>query len=200
MRNEKLPTVLQPSKLMKILKHAGQFLYGFLFGSLLFVGLLVVVSGLNIPGGYKLYTVQSGSMEPTIHTGSIVTVQPQAEYQKGDIVTIRESAYSNVTLTHRIVDVKTKEGSIFYVTRGDANKTNDGEERPKANVIGKEIATVPYIGYILAYAKTKNGLLFLIIIPCLMLLVNELFTIKNEIISLLQSGKKKKAVFHRIRV
>lgn len=179
------------TKLLAVwLKRAGAFVYGFIFGGLLFVGALVVVSGLNIPGGYKLYTIQSGSMEPTLHTGSIVTVQPQADYQKGDIVTIRESPASNVTLTHRIVEVKTVDGRVQYVTRGDANNANDPEERPKTNVIGKEIATVPYLGYILSYTKTKNGLLFLIIIPCIILIYSELLSIKNEAVRMLRARKK----------
>lgn len=201
---------IKKTKLLSVwLKRAGAFVYGFIFGGLLLVGGLVAVSGLNIPGGYKLYTVQSGSMEPTLHTGSIVTVQPQKDYQNGDIVTIRESPASNVTLTHRIVEVKTVDGRVQYVTRGDANKANDPEERPKTNVVGKEIATVPYLGYILSYAKTKNGLLFLIIIPCVILIYNELLSIKTEALRLVHARKKKLThtadkglnnIFHRIRL
>ena len=47
------------------------------------VALFLVASTLNIPGGYKLYTVQSGSMLPQIKIGSIVVSRQASAYQVG---------------------------------------------------------------------------------------------------------------------
>ncbi len=59
-----------------------------LFAIVIFaVVLFVVVSMFPIPGNYKLLIVQSGSMEPNIHTGSVVVVKPAENYKAGDVIT-----------------------------------------------------------------------------------------------------------------
>jgi len=39
---------------------------------------------LRIPGNFKSLVVLSGSMEPSIKTGSVVAIKSQAEYAVGD--------------------------------------------------------------------------------------------------------------------
>ena len=51
------------------------------------IALLLIISVLPITGNYKVMTVLSGSMEPTIKMGSIVVVKPQENYKIGDIIT-----------------------------------------------------------------------------------------------------------------
>src|SRR4030042_2862727 len=54
-------------------------------------------------GGIKLFTVQSGSMEPAIKAGSMVVVKAQSDYQIKDVVTFRGQENQQKTTTHRII-------------------------------------------------------------------------------------------------
>ncbi|MHA1331703.1 MAG: signal peptidase I, partial [Candidatus Hodarchaeales archaeon] len=110
--------------------------------------------------------------------------KPAEKYQKGDIITVAEPANPKVTLTHRIVDIEKRGDKIFYTTKGDANEEADTEKRPKENVLGKVILTIPYLGYPISFAKTTKGLIILIIIPAVIIIYDELRKIKEEIIKI----------------
>lgn len=72
-------------------------------------------------GVYQLYSVESGSMEPTLTVGSVIvcekTQHPESLYA-GQIVTFR--TLSGIVVTHRIIDVVQDEsGNVSYRTKGD---------------------------------------------------------------------------------
>jgi len=150
-----------------------------LFG-LIAIGILVVFSFVPFPGNYKIFTVQSGSMEPAIKTGSLIFSKPMADYAVGDIVT-KKTTDPKITITHRIISKKEVDGKTVFETQGDANKAPDGEKFAKEGIIGKEIISIPYIGYPVSYAKTTPGLILLIIIPAVIIVYDELNKIKKEI-------------------
>jgi signal peptidase I len=147
---------------------------------LVLLGVFVVFSFIPFPGNYKVFTVQSGSMEPTIHTGSMIFVKPMADYNVGDIVTKRTND-PKVTITHRIVSKEEAQGKITFDTKGDANQSADGEKFTKEGIIGKMIAKIPFLGYPVGYAKTTPGLILLIIIPAVIIIYDEMNKIKDEI-------------------
>jgi len=68
------------------MRKASNIFYWLLVAALFLIAVTFTVSELDLPGGVKFYTIQSGSMEPALHTGSIVAVKPQDTYQKGDII------------------------------------------------------------------------------------------------------------------
>lgn len=109
---------------------------------LIATGLLVVFSFIDIPGNYKIFTVQSGSMEPAIHTGSLIFVKPLADYSVGDIVT-KKTDDPKMTVTHRIVSKEEVDGQVAFETKGDANDSSDGEKFGKDMIIGKKIPHNP---------------------------------------------------------
>lgn len=147
---------------------------------ILIVVVLVVISFVPIPGNYKLLIVQSGSMEPSIKTGSVVVVKPTEDYKAGDVITF-SGKEKNKTTTHRIVDMEVVSGKINYITKGDANNTEDTSKTSKEKVIGKVLTTVPYAGYILAAAKEPIGFVFLVIVPCAIIVLEEAGKIVKEI-------------------
>jgi len=147
---------------------------------LILLGVFVVFSFIPFPGNYKIFTVQSGSMEPTIHTGSLIFVKPETDYNVGDIIT-RKTNDPKITITHRIVEKKNDDGRITFKTKGDANDGNDSEDVAKGTVIGKEIFKVPYLGYPVGFAKTTAGLIILIVIPAVIIIYDEINKIKAEI-------------------
>lgn len=173
----------------RIIKKFEKVLYGLVFGALIIIAVIVAMSAVKIPGNYKLLVVQSGSMEPAVQRGAVAVVKPQKEYKVQDVVTVRESVSSKVSVTHRIVKIEKKDGNTFFITKGDSNNSPDTEKRPEQNVTGRLLFSIPYAGYVVDFAKTKTGLLLLILLPCALIIFSEILNIKKEL-----SGFKKKYV------
>ncbi len=114
--------------------------------------LAILVVGVRIIG-IQPYIVLSGSMEPVIHTGSMVYVREAdpAELAEGDIITFR--MVGGVTATHRIIEV-TEEG---FVTKGDANDFADNNVVAPESVIGRYVFSVPYLGFGVSFVQQPPG-------------------------------------------
>lgn len=144
---------------------------------------LTVLSVLGIPKGFRVFTVMSGSMEPTILTGSMIFVMPTDNYIKGDIISFDKTDNAGVvnTITHRINDViYSDNGPISFITKGDANNTIDLDYVFKDQIIGKEVFSIPVLGYPISFAKTKVGVILLILIPSLIFVGLEVLKIRKE--------------------
>lgn len=142
--------------------------------------LMVVVtigSNTNVAGGYRSFLVQSGSMEPTIMTGDIIIVQKKTVYTTGDVVTFDDDGR---IVTHRITRERTESGDRQYETKGDANRSADEATITTQDIVGAVTFTIPKLGYMVAFAKSLPGLIVLILIPAIMLVVNELIKTKKD--------------------
>jgi len=177
---------------MKQLKKLGNFFYGLVFTALLLVAAIITFSTFDFPGNYKLYSVMSGSMEPAIGVGSVVLIKPQESYLPGDVVTVKDTENPREPVTHRIQSIEEATGGAIIVTKGDANESADSGQRLQKDILGKVQLSVPHVGYIVSFGKTRDGLIFLVIIPVTIIIYSELLTIKNETIKLLQERKKRK--------
>jgi signal peptidase len=132
-------------------------------------------------GGFKLLVVKSGSMEPSIKTGSMVIDKNFDNYNINDIITFKNSENPNETTTHRIVNIELQGSSKLFETKGDANDASDSDKTTQSNVLGKVILTVPYFGYAVTFARTLPGLIIFIIIPALIIIYDEIMKIRAEI-------------------
>ena len=147
---------------------------------LLMVSSLFLVPLIPFENNIQIKIVESGSMEPSILTGSLVVIRPQISYGVGDVVTF-ESASADVPTTHRIVGVRESAGKPFFMTKGDANEEADTQEAALRSVIGKVIIAVPYAGFVLDFARQPLGFLFLIILPALVIIFGEIEKIWQQI-------------------
>jgi signal peptidase len=150
---------------------------------------LLMISSFDIPGlPLDARTVLTGSMEPTLPTGSIVFIYPQDTYAKDDIVTYqRTDSQLEVPITHRIIEVETGEnGETLFKTKGDANDYPDFEPVRSAEISGKVIFHLPFIGRLLDAAKTPIGFAALIVIPALLVIMDEI----KKIIGYLRGRKE----------
>ncbi len=154
--------------------------YNIFCGILLVVILLLIFSVFPITGNFKILMVQSGSMEPTIQTGSVVFVKPAKDYKINDIITFGQATKTKAPTTHRIVDIRVQASEPIYTTKGDANNGPDQKEITKKEIIGKVLFHIPYLGYAVSFAKTKLGFALVIIIPALAVILEESVKIKNE--------------------
>ncbi|MFY9385524.1 MAG: signal peptidase I [Dethiobacteria bacterium] len=111
--------------------------------------------------GYKLFTVMSGSMEPAVKVGSVVVVQPlpPEAVQPGDIITYRSETGRNF-ITHRVARINS-EGALLFYTMGDANEALDPLPAQARQLVGKVALSVPYLGYLLFFFRTRAGLMLL---------------------------------------
>jgi signal peptidase len=137
------------------------------------LGALLLLVHLEVINGYELRIVQSGSMEPTISTGSLVLVQAQERYAVDDIVTFRTGERDGIPTTHRIVADGLRSGELVYTTKGDANEEADLEPVTQREIIGRVIVSAPYLGYLLDFARQPLGFMLLIVLPALLIVFEE---------------------------
>ena len=142
-------------------------------------GLFFIATMIPIPGNFEVRVVQSGSMEPAIHTGSVVVIKPSSEYGVGDIITFSDPT-NNTPTTHRIVALGTTAEDTF-VTKGDANDGNDMGEISKERIMGKVVASIPFVGYLLDAGKKPIGFALLVVLPALIIISEEFSKIVKEI-------------------
>ena len=176
-----------------------------IFGNVVFVLLLLmkavlsffliqskISGGVPTVAGYQMYIVLSGSMSPEFDTGSLAFVRETRpeEIVVGDIITFRTQAGSDSLTTHRVVEVL-REGELGFVTRGDANNVNDPNPVLADNVVGRVTGSIPYLGYLLNYVQTRQGLILLIFVPGVLIILFELGKIMKYLTSGEGSSKKK---------
>ena len=156
---------------------------------LIFVALLLTWFLVPTQNGPKLFVVLSGSMQPAIRTGSVVVAKQADQYKVGDVVTFGKNTVKEIPTTHRIVEQKDISGVSVFITKGDANNAPDGEPVRKETIQGRVLFSVPYVGYLLSAAKSKQGLLILIIVGAIVI-YSELMRIQKEVRNLTQKKKE----------
>ncbi len=154
--------------------------YGLIVGVVL-LGLLLLMPLVPVPGNFEVKIVQSGSMEPEIKTGSLIVMRPTGDYQVGDIITFYFERGDQVPTTHRIVEVDEIGRGISYLTKGDANNAPDPRPIPRTQVLGEVFFSIPYMGFILDFAKKPLGFVLLIGIPAGFVLFDEGVALWNEL-------------------
>lgn len=110
--------------------------------------------------GLQVFTVLSGSMEPTYHVGSLIYVKEVDPYElkSGDVITFMMN--EDTVATHRIEEVivdENDESVVRFRTKGDANQAADGSLVHYKNVIGSPVFTIPKLGYIADYIQNPPG-------------------------------------------
>ena len=128
-------------------------------------------------GGYSLFRVVTGSMEPTMKVGTMLIAKdtPIEEIQPGQIVTYhsREPGKFRLIITHRVVSVvEGSNGQVYLETKGDANPYADPNYVDENYLIGKVIT---YTGKNNIFAGLMNivtgkvGFLACIVLPCILI-------------------------------
>lgn len=123
--------------------------------------------------GIMPYVVMSGSMEPSISTGSIAYINSNIkakEIQVGDVIGFNSD---NGQVTHRVVEINSN-GS--FVTKGDNNKDNDIKPVQPSKVEGKTVFSIPFIGRLATFVKTGPGICFV----CIYIFLNALCIIFDK--------------------
>ncbi|HHX23401.1 MAG: signal peptidase I [Tepidanaerobacteraceae bacterium] len=178
----------------------GRIMGNILFGLMLIVIALLVFSLVSMKmsggppkvAGHQMYIVLSGSMNPAFDTGSLVFVKPTSAdmIKEGDIITYRGLGDGERLISHRAVAINNTEDGIHITTKGDANDATDPNPVTSDNLVGKVVLAIPYLGYLVNFTQTKQGLITLILIPAAILLIFESINLYNNVKAL----NKEKAV------
>lgn len=116
--------------------------------------------------GIVPYVVLSGSMEPTIETGSLCFINKHEkinDIKEKDIIAFKMK--DGTLVTHRAI--KINENGIK--TKGDNNKEADSSLVTSNNFVGKNIFWIPKLGYgVMAFQSTSGKI---VIITCVVILL-----------------------------
>lgn len=120
--------------------------------------------------GHRMYIVDSGSMAPTLPVDSMIIIKEVKANQikNNDIVTYYAGS-GDTRVTHRVVEI-VEEGKQF-ITRGDANNTEDSNILQGDRIVGKVVFKIPYIGKVFRILNSEIGILVLIILGILWVIV-----------------------------
>src|SRR4051794_5688871 len=100
--------------------------------------------------GAQPYTIETGSMQPSLPPGTLVVVKQAAaaDLGIGDVITYQLRSGSSDVVTHRIVRQGVDgAGHPVFWTRGDANSAIDAAPIRPVQVRGRLWYSVPYLGY-----------------------------------------------------
>ena len=120
-------------------------------------------------GGVSPLIVLTDSMDPVIKSGDIIlTKQIEGEdVVKGDVISFFDPAGNGTSVvTHRVVDIKTEKGEIFFQTKGDANNIEDRRWVSENALVGKWTERrIPLVGHVALFMQSTVGLLLCIFLP-----------------------------------
>jgi signal peptidase I len=124
--------------------------------------------------GFRLQPVLSASMSPTYPVGSLLVVGPidAGIVESGMAVTFEDPAEAARTVAHRVVRQAPGE-ALAFVTRGDANATEDPFPVPARSIRGHVLWSVPSLGTVLDAVAWPRGFLILVVIPGSLLAATE---------------------------
>lgn len=126
--------------------------------------------------GWEPLIVMSGSMEPTIPTGSVLfTDTGHRDAMEGDIITYyldRGWDEAKKLVTHRVVRAEQTAEGVYYITKGDSNAQEDFVPVSSNQVTGIYVFHIPKAGWIMSKLDRR-----LLITAALWLLLLNIFGI-----------------------
>jgi signal peptidase I len=133
-----------------------------LLGAALVFAIVLVLPSVS---GHRSLTVLSGSMEPTLETGSVVVDEMIAptEARVGDIVTFSDPAHPERLITHRLRHAEVEGDTVHMVTKGDANDAPERWDVEASGQIGRVVFHVPLLGHARAMVGTRQGYVVLML-------------------------------------
>ena len=159
----------------------------FVFVLTIFVLVTLIMLGTKL-FGYQILTVDSGSMEPNFPEDSLIFVKmvDPSELQADDVITFTVDEKGTL-VTHRIVAVLKDERS--FITRGDANNTNDPNTVPFGNVVGKAELCLPKAGAVFRVVTAQENRVYVYIVIGILIGLTVMWIILDHI-----KKKKTKAI------
>jgi signal peptidase len=134
------------------------------------VVLMAIPAGLSL-FGFRAYVIYGGSMGSALPMGSVglsKTVD-SSSLEVGDIIAVKRAG-GGVPVLHRVVNIKTDGDANLYVTQGDKNSSADPEPARLEGTGDKVVFAIPYLGYLVHFARSALGRTLFLFLPSSVLL------------------------------
>lgn len=123
---------------------------------LLIYAVLAVLVVFVSPGmfGFRTYTGVGTSMGDAIPSGSLLVTRSVApeRIEVGDVISFRVEGLRH-PITHRVIAIRGRSGSLVFATQGDGNPRPDPFGVRGNEDIERVVFTTPRLGLLLPYAK-----------------------------------------------
>ena len=172
----------QTSTAHKVLTAIGTVLCVILIPILLINLTLIAKSFLNkdeVPsiGGVLPLIVLTDSMYPEIESGDLIICHTaEAEdIEVRDVIAFFDPAGNGSSIvTHRVIEVVEKDGTLSFRTRGDNNNTEDRLLVPADNLVGVYQSRIAGAGHIAMFMQSTTGLIICVVLPIILLVAYDI--------------------------
>ena len=128
-------------------------------------------------GGIIPMIVLTDSMYPQIQSGDLIVCRTREadKIREGDVIAFFDPAGNGRSVvTHRVRKItKDENGNLAWVTKGDANNTEDQALVPAENLVGIYRHRVAGLGSVAMFLQTTQGMILCVICPILLLVVSD---------------------------
>lgn len=178
---------LQKLKQNKALNIIGNILYILLFIIVLLMLIVVILQRVTdnsvAIGGYRIFTVATGSMVPKYEVGDILIakeIEPSEIKVDDDIVYKGNTgSFKDKVVTHRVVSIDEENGEYKIVTKGIANEEED-PEITDSQVYGKVIYKVQTLSFISRLISNIYIFYFFIFVPIAIIIFKQIRQIASS--------------------
>lgn len=139
-------------------------------------------------GGYCPLIVLTGSMEPEISSGDLIICKQieGSEVQVGDVIAFFDpDSTGTAVLTHRVTRITEQDGTLAFITKGDANNAEDRTPVTADRLVGGYQFKISGAGNVAMFMQTTAGLVVCVIVPLVLLIAYDVirrrrFEIQNQ--------------------
>lgn len=178
---------LQKIKNNKVLRVIGEIIYILLFLIVILMLIVVVLQRVSdnsvTLGGFRLFTVATGSMVPEYEVGDVLIakeIEP-SEIKVGDDIVYRgkEGSFNGKIVTHRVISITEQDGVYHIITKGLANTEQDPEITDE-QVYGKIVYQVKSLSAISKLTSNVYLFYFCIFVPIAIIIVRQIIQISSS--------------------
>lgn len=134
--------------------------------------------------GYGFMAVQTGSMEPEYPIGTVIVVKEVKpwELKEKDVITFYSSNpnLGGMIVTHRIMEINQTQGSLSFVTQGDANEIPDEYPAQDDMIIGKVVGKSNILEKLMKVRENPAIFLVVIVLPMCIIITLEFMSISKK--------------------
>ena len=148
----------------------------------LIVNLTLITKSLTSPGevpdvgGALPLIVMTDSMYPQIQSGDLIIcrVEDAEEVEVGNVIAFFDPSGSGSVISHRVEEIYTEDGTLYFRTKGDANNVRDSRPVPAENLVGAFWKRVPNLGSVALFMQSSMGIVVCVVLPLVALICYDL--------------------------
>ena len=170
-------TKLNNNKVFKIFKKIFSAILTILLVLIFFVVLVQKITDNQINlGGYGIYTVVTGSMEPDYQVKDLILASKKdpktIEVGEDVVYKGKEGSLNGKIIIHRVIDKYDSEGKAKFVTKGISNGISD-PEIDESQILGVVKHKMPILSFCSHTINNIYGLILLIVVPLVIFIFME---------------------------